>query len=465
VFSGEPTSKSVDRPTESEKRALCAHASRAVIEKLPQIGGLFDASPAALRTLAEGARKDGALKALIDPATTPEPRRPALNRPLVDAWSLTSLQTHTGRPEVTPWLRGWIDDVPQTRIAWRSHLPLRDGIPDWPRTSAEKKEIEDFFEAAAPHESEKLETETYRVASWLQKRAQALLARKRSGPKESVEDETVEGEAPAVDETDTQASDAEEGAGSALERLGRDEIIVLMLSSSGAYAGRYNLGYLAQERKGDVKTEFEAELAGRLLIVDSQLGGLKEGLLDVYSNALPDTADTSPQWSEQVGFRVRREAVHGELQDEWRFEDEFAVRRDDDGNAVETLRVEHYREAARKEDARSIAKPQELGEHQDWTRCEISHIAAGVGLSGASANALTVAAALHDEGKKAKRWQRAFKAARDVSAFPSPSPRRADRSTRPSSMVIGTNSAHCGMCKKTSSSTDCRSSGTILCST
>jgi CRISPR-associated endonuclease/helicase Cas3 len=414
VFWGEPTIKSADRPTESEKRALCAHASRAVIEKLPQIGGLFDASPAALRTLAEGARKDGTLKALIDAATTPEPLRPALNRALVDAWSLTSLQTHTGRPEVAPWLRGWIDDVPQTRIIWRSHLPLRDGIPDWPRTSAEKKEIEDFFEAAAPHESERLETETYRVASWLQKRAQALLARKRSAPKKSIEDETIEGEAPPVDEADTEASDAEEGAGSAFEQLGRDEIVALMLSSSGAYAGRYNLGYLAQQRKGDAKTEFEAELTGRVLVVDAQLGGLKDGLLDVDSDALPDTADTSAEWSQQVGFRVRREAVHGELQDDWWFEDEVVLRRDTEGNAVEWLWIEHYREAALKEDARSIAKPQELAEHQDWTRREMSHIAAGVGLSGVAANALAIAAALHDEGKRAERWQRAFKAARDA---------------------------------------------------
>jgi CRISPR-associated endonuclease/helicase Cas3 len=349
--------------------------------------------------------------------STPEPLRPALNRALVDAWSLTSLQTHTGRPEVAPWLRGWVeDDAPQTTIVWRSHLPLRDGSPDWPRSSAEKREVEDFFEAAAPHESEKLETETYRVASWLQKRAQALIAANQPAPKESAEDETVEGEAPPVDETNTDASD-DRGSGPVLEQLGRDEIVALMLSPSGAYAGRFTLRDLAQERKGQAKREFETELTGGRLVVDARLGGLKEGLLDPNSNARPDTADTSTEWSELVGFRVRREAVQGEPENEWRFEDEFVLRRNDEGNAVEWLRVEHYREAAGKEDARSIAKPRELTEHQDWTRREMLRIAKGIGLSGAAAKALAIAAGLHDEGKKAQRWQRAFKAARDARRF------------------------------------------------
>ena len=38
---------------------------------------------------------------------------------------------------------------------------------------SQKKEVEGFFEAAPPHVSEKLETETYRIAAWLMKRAEA----------------------------------------------------------------------------------------------------------------------------------------------------------------------------------------------------------------------------------------------------------------------------------------------------
>ena len=52
--------------------------------------------------------------------------RPALNRALVDAWAMTSLEEHAGRPDVEPWLRGWQDaEGPQCAVVWREHLPVR----------------------------------------------------------------------------------------------------------------------------------------------------------------------------------------------------------------------------------------------------------------------------------------------------------------------------------------------------
>ena len=64
-----------------------------------------DASPGALLRL----RDDEAFRSLADAATTPAPLRPALTRALVDAWSMTSLKEHTGRPDIQPWLRGWVE--------------------------------------------------------------------------------------------------------------------------------------------------------------------------------------------------------------------------------------------------------------------------------------------------------------------------------------------------------------------
>jgi CRISPR-associated endonuclease/helicase Cas3 len=125
VLWSEPSVKSADTPTEPEQRALTAFASKAVIESLKQIDGAFDASPGALRQLAEDARKDADLNGLIRKATTPEPLRPALSRALVDAWSMTSLKEHTGRPGIAPWLRGWVDPEQQTTVVWRTHLPPR----------------------------------------------------------------------------------------------------------------------------------------------------------------------------------------------------------------------------------------------------------------------------------------------------------------------------------------------------
>jgi CRISPR-associated endonuclease/helicase Cas3 len=94
-----------------------------------QDGG-FDSNPAALWDLKTRATTDETLQKILDDATTPEPLRPALTRPLVDAWAMTSLEKHTGRPAVSPWLRGWIeDDPPQTAVVWRTRLPVRAGGP------------------------------------------------------------------------------------------------------------------------------------------------------------------------------------------------------------------------------------------------------------------------------------------------------------------------------------------------
>jgi CRISPR-associated endonuclease/helicase Cas3 len=418
VFWGEPAIKNVGSPTEQEKRALNGYASKDVIEALPRIDGGFDVSPGALRALATSARQDVTLQALVDAATTPEPLRPALNRALVDAWSLTSLDGHMGRPEVAPWLRGWVsDDAPQTTIVWRGYLPLRDGAPDWPSTRKEEEEIEeieDFFEAAPPHESEKLETETYRVVTWLQRRSQALLKITRLAAEESARYETPEEGAPAAAHTGAEASDGERIPPPA-QKLERGDTVALTLSPSGDYICRYRLGDLAQERKGDARKDFELELAGKCLVIDARFSGLKDGLLDPEAQGQAKTADTSTEWNKRTQFRVRRvKALDESLEEEWRFEDAFVVLRSAEGDDLEWLVVEHFRAAARKEDARSVARPQELALHQEWARRRASRIADGIGLSGGAKDALVVAAALHDEGKKAERWQRAFKAKRDA---------------------------------------------------
>ena len=409
VFWSEPSVKDANAPTELEKRAPIACASRAVIENLPQIEGVHDASPGALLRLAERARSDGLLVALIDRAMTPEPLRPALNRALVDAWSMTSLETHTGRPDVAPWLRGWVEEEPQTTIVWRQHLPVR--VDARGRTLAPgKAEIEDFFEAAPPHESEKLETETYRVVSWLQARAKISFGRERHARQEHEVEELT------ADNLHVEGSEAAQKAEQARD-LERDDIIALILTSSGAYAGCYTLDDVTKERKGDAKDKFQHDLVGKILVVDANFGGLKDGLLDPASNTSLETADSSDRWSEEAGFRVRRvrtSAKGGELldvqSDNWRFEEGFDLRRDGDGAPLERLVVEHFQEGAHKEDARSIAKPQELTAHQDRVRSEMVRLAKALHLSDVAVDALGVAASLHDEGKKAPRWQRAFKA-------------------------------------------------------
>jgi len=314
----------------------------------------------------------------IEKASTPEPLHPALTRALVDAWSMTSLEHHTGRPEVAPWLRGWVEEKPQTIMVWRKYLPLRSG-DSGQATFSSKKETNEFFDAAPPHESEKLETETYRVAEWLHNRADTVLQRK--SPKENVE-------------------------------LQRDDIVLLILSPSAEYERHLTLGDLARDRKGRTKDEFHDTLVAKILVVDARFGGLKDGMLDgKEDNGFP-TADTSDDWSKEADFRVRR-ATSDDYEskvENWRFEDDFVLRSDGNGDPEEWLVVEHYKSAAQSEDARSVSRPQELGEHQSWAEQKARCVAAKIDLSAIAAEALAVAAFLHDEGKKASRWQRAFRA-------------------------------------------------------
>jgi CRISPR-associated endonuclease/helicase Cas3 len=102
-------------------------------------------------------------------AQSEEPLRPALTRALVDAWSMTSLEEHAGRPDVQPWLRGWEDDKEQQSVVvWREHLPVR--IQADRVVQVGNDEINEFFEAAPPHLSEVLEAETWQITDWLFKR-------------------------------------------------------------------------------------------------------------------------------------------------------------------------------------------------------------------------------------------------------------------------------------------------------
>ena len=84
---------------------------------------LRNASPGAILELKERAKNDRNLQEAIKKATTPALLRPALTRALVDAWSMTSLDKHTGRPDdIQPWLRGWEEDQkPQTTVVWRKY--------------------------------------------------------------------------------------------------------------------------------------------------------------------------------------------------------------------------------------------------------------------------------------------------------------------------------------------------------
>lgn len=384
----EPRPKKPDKPTEQELRQAVGFRALALLEALPPAGDGRDASPGALHALKARAETDADLRRAIEQATSSEPLHPALTRPLVDAWSMTSLERHAGRPAIEPWLRGWVEQEPQTTVIWRRHLPIQAGDAGQPPT-ARRRDVEAFLEAAPPHESEKLESETWRVLDWLEKRVRALLSG-RPLPRPDAPDD--------------------------------GDVAVLLLSPRGDFVC-HTFDSLAEARKGRAREELERRLAGATVLVDHRLGGLRDGMLDPSAGGPIETADASAEWSPHAGFRVRRVRAgpdgrmpRYEPEGGWRFEAEIVVQTDPEGEPLETLVVEDFKGDARREDARSMATPQTLHAHQARAAREAERLARALELSDIATRSLTAAARLHDEGKRAANWQRAFKAERDARA-------------------------------------------------
>lgn len=88
----------------------------------------------------------------------------------------------------------------------------------------------------------------------------------------------------------------------------------------------------------------------------------------------------------------------------------FAVKVSGDGVPVRSLVVEKWRDDSANEDDRSEGNEQLVDEHRDWVGERVGRLARGLALPEAYQEMPEVAAFLHDEGKRASRWQRAFNA-------------------------------------------------------
>jgi CRISPR-associated endonuclease/helicase Cas3 len=336
----------------------------------------YDASVHALFELRKRAKREPELEEILHEATSAEPLRPALNLPLVEAWSLTALKQHPGRPAIQPWLRGWVDDPPQTAVVWRTYLPVRKG-----GRVAGTAEIEAFFEAAPVHTSEVLETETSDAAKW-------ILARVKKIDNERADQNSSEQEL----------------------RLCDEDVVAFVLDPDGTLRKTFTLEALKS------LNEFRDTLNSATLIVDARLGGLKDGLLDDTASDPPPTADGSEWLGEGgVGFRVRSvdltESMQGDAN--WRERFRFPCEVSEEGEPVRWLVVDKWRDDAATEDDRSEGTPQLLEEHQKRTEERARELAKALRLRPEYENVLALAARLHDEGKKAPRWQRAFNAPKD----------------------------------------------------
>lgn len=396
----EPRPKKEGAPTEEEKRAILGWKTFKILNNLPRFAdGDYDASPGALTKL------KGDYEREVDNATTPEPLYPALTRPLVDAWSMTSLREHPGRPEVAPWLRGWVNDEPQTSLVWRMYLPVRTNGDD-----ASEKEINDFFSAAPPHLTEMLETETNRVHSWLLDRAEKMDEAIRKSQIESDSVNTFPAAAPTT--------------------LEEQKVIVIALGRSGEDPDMFKLSSLL--RAGETnrgKENLRRSIQNRILVLDARLGGLtNDGLFDAKSaDSVHVTVDSAEwfegekrqeveHWERIVGFRIRSVLPDAEGSGgEWCKPSFFDLKRDGEGNPLRQLRVEKYVDEVTTEEDRSIShkKAQTLEKHEEWTEEKARELIEKLGIDEKLGKAIALAARLHDEGKRAPIWQRAFSAKTD----------------------------------------------------
>ena len=378
-------------PPTRERDAAVFAARTAALAELPRgADGRHDVSPLAMARL----RSRRAHASLIERATTPAPLYPELTRPDVEAWTLTSLKEHPGRPEVEPWLRGWGErEEPRVAVVWRGHLPrLRAGGAFF----APAKLVESFFQSAPIHASERLEAESSHVWTWLLARAERVRRR--------------------------QSFDHDHAA--------PNDIIAVVLDRAGEFvaaATRYELLAAAHNRTG----VWRALATGATLVVHSAVGGLAGGMLDEDSDGPVATADADEAWqgirerpdSERpmVRFRVQRlaarpdgEGLAGVDLAGWRHVRTFETDFDGDGGLCGGLAVFAWPGAGADENSQSLpADLQTLGDHAEQVVARVRAIAARLNLAAADTDALIWAARLHDEGKAGRSWQDAMNAPED----------------------------------------------------
>ncbi len=382
-----------DEETETQgPAAASAERYRTTLELLEKLPGLetdtHDASPLTLRQIA------AANPALVKIATTPAPLHPALDRATLDAWAMTSLEQHPARPIVAPWLRGWVEDEPQVTLVWRRFLLPPDDQDLWSDAT-----IKSFVEAAPPQTIETLEIDVKRALAWLRERAGAIVEKNKTEPR----------------------------------RFSWHSTIALVLNAAGEFVRKLELKDLVTDEKlaaivpGGIKTirhnasRLERDdLPDATLLLDARLGGLQNGLLaDESHEAVGATADDDAPWLEVddagtpiVRFRMRLRDAKPTEDPDWPERLRLPWKRD--GEKVSLwLVIQKWRHDATTEDDRSAGREQLLAEHQACTADHAVRLGKRLALADRMVALLRMAARMHDEGKRAARWQRAMHAKKD----------------------------------------------------
>jgi CRISPR-associated endonuclease/helicase Cas3 len=374
------------RKGETEEEAARRAAARRFLESLPRRpDGGFDASPAALAAL----KADPAAGALLAQASTPAPLHPPLDRPVVDAWAMTGLREHPGRPDIRPWLRGWPEEEdkdPDVTVLWRGLLPWRAGLPQ-----PEAKQLQAYLDAAPPQLAELLEAPRSLIMKVLSERLERCLL-----PEDAPAALLIERDATPV-------------PGYAWTRRALREL-------------------LASKRDRD---RFERDLPGRILILAAGLGGIDgDGLPNPAARGwteipAPDPLpkDDEAEWpgalgaevddamAQATGLRIlRTRDPAGPVDPPWRpvARIPLADAEAPEGESFLVVLARRDGGGGARGDRAVSRRALELAPHLEQVEAAARDLAGRLGLPAEAARALAAAAALHDLGKARERWQRAM---------------------------------------------------------
>lgn len=346
--------------------------------------GRRNLSPQALRELQTSAQAE------VAAASTPTPLHPALTRPLVETWAMTSLREHTARPKVEPWLRGWVDVEPQTTVVWRRCLPV-----DVDHKPLSQALVRAYFDAAPAELLETLETETFNVTKWIGELKKKI---------DAVPEKLAKTKSEVLGAKTDAARTKKEGERQALETLPKAGDVVGFLVDSGGDV--VIEGGIAGQTLEMLSALDVRDLAGKTLFVDVRLGGLEHGLL----SAKEDGREVSEVQGRTTRFSLQPTTAKDDSQD-WRRVFTAPVDISDEGDIQQFLTIDQLAEKGRPdEESLSVSKQQSLSEHQQWAQEEATRIGAAVGLSSDDIAMLALAAVHHDDGKASARWQAAFHA-------------------------------------------------------
>lgn len=397
---------------EKKAEAMRLAATKAALEALPRLDDGFDASPVHLSALDPNARRA---------ASTPPPEIPTIEREHVEAWALTSLKDHPGRSDVEPFLRGIVDDEPQTIVAWRADVAYLARLP--------ARKVEAALAAARLMPAEILEAPTREVAQFLRDRIKAF-RREREEAQESGEESS-----PSLRLL-------------ALKRgrlIGRgtiaDASAILEFSAAGDQRTE-----LALDWDGKRNEEIENTLAQATVLLEPTFGGLdQDGALDAKAAGRDDLHVQPKDVDVQQGLVIRLvtpASENGEAEVRLltvppafdsakaalrQYEIAPAVRRrlglrrawfaelppeDEDPDDSSSV-LEYWRHWDIDGETGAASQSQGLGEHQAEAKAEMGRLTLRLGLPPELADTLIRSIAIHDSGKARVIWQDGVGAPRD----------------------------------------------------